>query len=203
MTYSNLLVGHSDLVLCIYGPSGSGKSTLAKYIIKHNNSGREIEIIKSYTTRSKRKGEIDEDHIFISEEEFIQKVQRKEIQLYGKPHNQNYFVGYDIRYIAQCMKEGRIPIIVTRVPDILKNLSEIFTLVLYCDVTNFSELILRLERRDGKLTNEEKYRLGVEAGVLSKLTLKPQIEDTIGIRLLFNFDGQNTQSLFVFRLIIF
>lgn len=193
MTYSNLLVGHSDLVLCIYGPSGSGKSTLAKYIIKHNNSGRKVEIIKSYTTRSKREGETDEDHIFISEKEFIQKVQRKEIQLYGKPHNQNYFVGYDIKDIVECMKEGRLSIIVTRVPEILEKLSSIFTFTHYCDVTNFCELILRLERRDGELSNEDLIRLGEEAAILSKLTLKPQIEDTTGIRILFNFDDQNTQ----------
>lgn len=190
MTYSNELVGYKEFILCIFGPSGSGKSTLAKYILQNNNSGRGVEIIKSYTTRSKRKDESNEDHIFINEDEFLKKVKKKEIQLYGKPHNQNYFVGYNLIDITSCIKIGNIPIIVTRVPDILRNMSKIFSFVHYCDVTNFTQLIPWLTKRDGTLTNKDTLRLGEEMGILTSLNLKPQIENTIGIKLLFNFNDE-------------
>lgn len=53
-------------VYCIIGRTASGKSTITR--LAANKLG--MTILKSYTTRNKRKGEeINSDHIFISEKE--------------------------------------------------------------------------------------------------------------------------------------
>lgn len=53
-------------VYCIIGRTSSGKSTITRFAA--NKLG--MTILKSYTTRNKRKGEeINSDHIFISEKE--------------------------------------------------------------------------------------------------------------------------------------
>lgn len=50
---------------CIIGESGTGKSTIAENVAK----SLELKILKSYTTREKRT-ENDNDHTFITEEEY-------------------------------------------------------------------------------------------------------------------------------------
>lgn len=53
-------------IYCIIGNSGSGKTTIADALQREYN----LSVLKSYTTRPKRK-ETDNDHIYIDEEEYF------------------------------------------------------------------------------------------------------------------------------------
>ncbi len=57
---------NTHTVYCILGRTSSGKSTITRLAAKELN----MVVLKSYTTRDKRKGEeLDSDHIFILEKE--------------------------------------------------------------------------------------------------------------------------------------
>lgn len=53
-------------IYCLIGNSGSGKTTIADALQREYN----LSVLKSYTTRPKRK-ETDNDHIYIDEEEYF------------------------------------------------------------------------------------------------------------------------------------
>ena len=53
-------------IYCLIGNSGSGKTTIADALQREYN----LSVLKSYTTRPKRK-EADNDHIYIDEEEYF------------------------------------------------------------------------------------------------------------------------------------
>ena len=63
------------LMLVLSSPSGAGKTTICKEILKKN---KDLKMSISYTTRPKRKSEVDgKDYFFISEKKF------KELQAKG------------------------------------------------------------------------------------------------------------------------
>jgi guanylate kinase len=60
----------------VTGPSGAGKGTLIKGLLARRS---DLELAVSATTRSRRPGEIDgKDYHFLSEEEFLERVERGE-----------------------------------------------------------------------------------------------------------------------------
>jgi guanylate kinase len=75
-------------LLVIIGPSGAGKSSVAKVL----QGRRLIQLAPSWTTRSPRIDEHDGsiEHIFVSEEEFENKVRSnfflEEVELFGLPY---------------------------------------------------------------------------------------------------------------------
>lgn len=57
-----------NVKFALCGPSGCGKTTLInKFLEKYNN----FELSISYTTRNKREGELDNEYVFITKEEFL------------------------------------------------------------------------------------------------------------------------------------
>jgi guanylate kinase len=66
-----------NLIIIISAPSGSGKTTIVDRL---QSKMPELRRLVSYTTRQQREGERDkEDYIFISEEEFREKISRGEL----------------------------------------------------------------------------------------------------------------------------
>jgi guanylate kinase len=60
----------------ITGPSGAGKGTLIKGLLERRS---DLELAVSATTRGRRPGEVDgKDYNFLSEEEFLERVERGE-----------------------------------------------------------------------------------------------------------------------------
>jgi len=95
------------LMLVLSSPSGAGKTTICKEILKKN---KELKMSISYTTRPKRKSEVDgRDYFFISEKKF-KELQAKDFfienakvfdHLYGTPKNfveENLIKGVDVLF---------------------------------------------------------------------------------------------------------
>jgi guanylate kinase len=75
------------LLIVVSGPSGSGKTTLCR---KACEAGEAVFSI-SCTTRQPRPGEVDgRDYFFLSESEFLAKVERGELFEHAKVHNHWY-----------------------------------------------------------------------------------------------------------------
>lgn len=74
-------------LFCIIGRTSSGKTSLTKEVAKQLN----LKVVKSYTTRPLRPGEIEEesDHYFISEDEYPK--YQKDIIAYTEINGYRYF----------------------------------------------------------------------------------------------------------------
>lgn len=73
-------------LLVVSGPSGAGKSTICKRAVKHENNYLSV----SATTRKPRDSEGCDDYIFLSEEEFNDKIKNNEFLEYACVHG-NYY----------------------------------------------------------------------------------------------------------------
>jgi guanylate kinase len=75
------------LLIVVSGPSGSGKTTLCR---KACEAGEAVFSV-SCTTRSPRPGEVDgKDYFFLTDAEFLAKVERGELFEHAKVHNHWY-----------------------------------------------------------------------------------------------------------------
>lgn len=76
------------MLVILSGVAGSGKDTIKKEIIKRMDN---VKTIPSLTTRPPREGDIPgETYIFVSREEFEEKIKNDEIYEYDIHHN-NYY----------------------------------------------------------------------------------------------------------------
>ncbi|MDR0739184.1 MAG: guanylate kinase [Oscillospiraceae bacterium] len=83
-----MLSEKSGLIFVLSGPSGTGKDTVLKKLLEFNKN---IGVSVSFTTRKKRFSEIEgEDYFFVTEEEFLKKVERGEMLEYATYCN-NYY----------------------------------------------------------------------------------------------------------------
>lgn len=73
-------------LLVVSGPSGAGKSTICKRAVNNKNNYLSI----SATTRKPRDGEGCDDYIFLSENEFNEKIKNNEFLEYACVHG-NYY----------------------------------------------------------------------------------------------------------------
>ncbi|NMC55836.1 MAG: guanylate kinase [Eubacteriaceae bacterium] len=73
-------------LLVVSGPSGAGKSTICKRAVNNKNNYLSI----SATTRKPRDGEGCDDYIFLSENEFNEKIKNNEFLEYARVHG-NYY----------------------------------------------------------------------------------------------------------------
>ena len=82
----------SKLVV-ISGPSGVGKGTIVKLLQdKYQENGKKLYLSISCTTRSPREGEMNGVHYyFISEEEFLKRVQEEDFFEYNKYGTGKYY----------------------------------------------------------------------------------------------------------------
>jgi guanylate kinase len=79
---------HEPFVIILSSPSGAGKTSITKKILDNINN---ISMSISVTTREKRPGEIDgKDYLFISQDEFDQMVQNKELLENATVYDKSY-----------------------------------------------------------------------------------------------------------------
>lgn len=91
-------------MIVLSGPSGCGKGTVGDELFKNND---DIVYSVSATTRSPRPGEIDgEDYFFISEEEFLKKIENDEFLEYAKVHGHYYGTPKD--FVFNQIEDGEI-----------------------------------------------------------------------------------------------
>lgn len=100
---NNIKINYNNKPLLILGPSGVGKDTIINMLLE-----KYPEIfykLPSYTTREKRKGEIDgKDYFFITKEEF--KVMKDENKLFGiQEYNDNFYASNKSK-LYELIKKG-------------------------------------------------------------------------------------------------
>ncbi|GEP41535.1 guanylate kinase [Brevifollis gellanilyticus] len=89
------------LLIVVSGPSGTGKTTLCR---KACESGQAVFSV-SCTTRPPRPGEVDgKDYFFLTEEDFLARVDRGELFEYARVHNRWY--GTLKSYVAENLRKG-------------------------------------------------------------------------------------------------
>ncbi len=89
------------LLIVVSGPSGTGKTTLCR---KACADGRAVFSV-SCTTRPPRPGEVDgKDYFFLTEEDFLARVDRGELFEYAQVHNRWY--GTLKSYVAENLRKG-------------------------------------------------------------------------------------------------
>ena len=76
-------------LVILSSPSGGGKTTILRELLKKNNLNYKYSI--SVTTRKPRNGEIDGiDYFFVSEKEFIKKIENDELIEWEQVHQHYY-----------------------------------------------------------------------------------------------------------------
>jgi guanylate kinase len=90
------------IVFVVSAPSGAGKSTLCRKLLKKIP---ELKLSVSYTTRSPRKGEVNDVHYtFISERKFKGMINRGEFAEWAVVHGNLY--GTSLKRLKKLNKEG-------------------------------------------------------------------------------------------------
>lgn len=94
-------------LILILGPSGAGKGTVLKYLREHYP---QAVFPLSCTTRAPREGEKEgEVYLFITKEEFEQRIERGDFLEYAVVHGTNYY-GTLKESILNPLKEGKLVI---------------------------------------------------------------------------------------------
>lgn len=89
-------------LIIISGPSGSGKGTIIQEYLKNHDN---VWLSVSCTSRAMRPGDIEnESYFFISEEEFLRKIDNNELLEYNY-YNGNYY-GTPKEHIEEKLKNG-------------------------------------------------------------------------------------------------
>ncbi len=140
------------MLVILSGVAGAGKDTIKKEIISRMEN---VKSIPSFTTRAPRKGDIPgQTYIFISKEEFEEKIKNDEIYEYDIHHNHYY--GTSKKILNEASQNGIIiKDIDVNGTEILKNtLKNIKVVTIFLRVSK-EELRRRLENREDKPSEEE------------------------------------------------
>ncbi len=95
------------LIIAISGPSGAGKTTICREL---RNSIEGVDYIVSFTSRPKRADEKEgSDYFFVTEEDFLSKIERKEFIEWAEVHG--FFYGTPIDQIEKSQKNDNISLL--------------------------------------------------------------------------------------------
>jgi len=141
----------------VSAPCGGGKTTLVNMLTKEYNS-----IIKSisYTTREKRKNEIDgKDYFFVNDEEFKKKIEKDEFLEYVKFLG-NYY-GTDKKFVEKNIDKKKHVVLTIDVKGAMKLKKQNIGIYIFLKPPSIKILKKRLEYRntEPKKQIEEKIEL--------------------------------------------
>ena len=140
------------MLVILSGVAGAGKDTIKKEIIKRMEN---VKSIPSLTTRTPREGDIPgKTYIFLTKEEFEEKIKNNEIYEYDIHHN-NYY-GTSKKILNEASKSGIIikDIDVNGTEALKNTLTDIKIVTIYLRVPK-EELRRRLENRIDKPSEGE------------------------------------------------
>lgn len=172
------------MLVILSGVAGAGKDTIKREIMKRMEN---VKTIPSYTTRPQRPGDVPgETYIFLSKEEFEEKIKNEEIYEYDIHHNhyygtskkilnetaKNFIVIKDIdvngtERLKDTLKDIKVVTIYLRVPkEELRHRLEN-----RIDKPSEGEIILRLNRFD-----YEESKIGIYDYVLKNDNLEKSVD---------------------------
>jgi len=135
------------ILFVISGPSGAGKTTLYKKAI---SALPNLKHSVSFTTRSPRKGEVnDKDYTFIDKDEFMAMVRKKDFAEWAEIHRELY--GTSKRRLKEIIDSGKDAILDIDVQG-AKQLREEFPGGVYIFILPPSLKVLR-QRLEGRMAN--------------------------------------------------
>lgn len=140
------------MLVILSGVAGAGKDTIKREIIKRMDN---VKSIPAYTTRPPREGDVPgQTYVFLSKEEFEEKIRNNEIYEYDIHHNHYY--GTSKKFLDEGAKNGIvIKDIDVNGTEILKNtLKDIKIVTIFLRVPK-EELKHRLENRIDKPSEGE------------------------------------------------
>jgi guanylate kinase len=147
---------NNSKIIVISSPSGGGKTSIVKSILI---DFPEIVFSVSATTRPKRVNEIDGvDYFFITEKEFLQKIENNEFIEWERFYD--YYYGTLKDFIQKSRNENKSVLLDLDVMGALsvKNLYPDSVLI-FIDVPSFDDLITRLKSRKTESESDLKKRI--------------------------------------------
>lgn len=146
----------SGSIFIISAPSGAGKSTICKELVKQLP---DLILSVSYTTRPKRRGEVDGmDYFFISEEEFQKKLKDNFFIEWAEVYGNKY--GTSKEFITKVISEGKDILLEIDVHG-AKNIKKAFkdAVAIFILPPSIQELEKRMKQRNENSDEEMALRL--------------------------------------------
>ncbi len=143
-------------IIAISAPSGTGKTTIIKNIL---GNMPELVFSISATTRKKRYNENEGvDYFFLTEEEFLQKIEKNEFVEWEKTYD--YYYGTFKSFLAENVENGKNTILEIDVKGAL-NIKSIFSdaALIFIKPPSIEVLINRLEQRKTESEEDLKKRI--------------------------------------------
>lgn len=147
---------NNSKIIVISSPSGGGKTSIVKNILKNFP---EIIFSVSATTRPKRKNEIDGvDYFFISEKEFLDKIEKDEFIEWERFYD--YYYGTPKELIKKTLESNKSILLELDVKGAL-NVKKLYpeSITIFIDVPSFEELVKRLQSRKTESETDLKKRI--------------------------------------------
>lgn len=176
-------------LITISGPSGVGKGTIVKLLKeKYQEENKKLYISISCTTRSPREGEIDgREYYFISEEEFLNKIEEGDFLEYNKYGTGRYY-GTPKSKVEEYLKNGYDVILEIDINGsmlVKESLPE--TITIFVDTPSIEDLKERLSTRGTE--TEEQIKMRIETA-LNELARKDVCDYII-----VNYDGKSKEAM--------
>ena len=157
------------MFIIMSGPSGSGKTPLLYSVVERFPN---VKKIQSYTTRKLRKKEVNGTYIYLTKNQFEEKIKDGFFLEYNKVHKDQQYYGTGLDSYENAIKEGCVAI-----KDI--------------DVDSYKEI------RKRNLDVVGVYVTVKNRGILfDRLRERGESEQTINIRLFDRVDYENAQKVF-------
>jgi len=152
----NKLKTKQGKIFVVSAPSGAGKTTIVKNIL---SSFPEVSVSISATTRKKREHEVNGvDYQFISEKEFLKKIEKNDFVEWEKFYD--YYYGTPKGFIEDKINRGISVLLEVDVKGAL-NIKDIYpdAILIYISPPSFEILVERLKNRKTEDENDLKKRI--------------------------------------------
>lgn len=147
---------NNSRIIVISSPSGGGKTSIVKNILKEFP---EIIFSVSATTRPKRNNEVDGvDYFFISEKEFLEKIEKDEFIEWERFYD--YYYGTPKELINKTLQSNKSILLELDVKGAL-SVKKLYpeSITIFIDVPSFDELVKRLQSRKTESETDLKKRI--------------------------------------------
>ena len=135
----------SGNLIIISGTTCAGKGTVINKLLERNHN---LALSISYTSRPIREGEVNgKDYIFVSRDEFEQKIKNGDFLEYAKSHREDYY-GTPKKELQEMLNKGKDVILEINV-DGAKNIKEMFpeVLLIFIMAPSMEEVKRRIKER--------------------------------------------------------